>query len=142
MPAHCSASSAGKKLLSNGFPLHAIDIAGNAYCDKWAKAAAAAQSLPKSELKRIADAGAFLTEVAKWIGICTTAANRCPFGMDAKGKPFFIRDAEADILRTPRKIAKRKRVHSPVVERIAGDLSMCPKWQAIRMRIRHRAGAS
>ena len=37
MPAHCSAGSIGGKTLSNGQPLMAHDVAGNAYVDELAK---------------------------------------------------------------------------------------------------------
>ena len=79
MPAHCSTKSIGKKFLSNGFPLHAIDLTGNAYVDTWCKAAASAQASPVAELKRIADTGKYLSDIAKWIGIGTAAATRLSF---------------------------------------------------------------
>ena len=139
MPAHCSETAIGKKMLSNGFPLHAIDVTGNAYVARWAKAAAAEQSLPKSELKRIVEQGTMLTDIAKWVGICTAAANHFPAGCDSFGKAVFIRDSDAASSCSAK---KRKRSPSPVVSSVPGDYSQCPRWVAIRDRIRSRVEAS
>ena len=145
MPAHCSASSAAFKMLSNRFPLCSIDVDANAYVDKWAKAAASEQAPAKQVLNDITAKGALLEKIATWIGTCTAVANKFLLHEATCGsKAVFIRDSDAiPARRRPaKKTAKRKRSSSPTCLPIPGDLSKCARWNAVRLRILGRHAGS
>ncbi len=142
MPAHCSKSQAGQKEMSNGCKVSDIDIAGNAFVDKWAKEAAEAQAPPKQDFELILQRTQLLQSVARWIGVCTEAANHYPGSKDEKGRTVYLRDSEAKP-KALRKAKPVKRKRSPSPQRRPGDLSKCPRWAALRERVLSRSiGAS
>ena len=136
MPAHCSAAQVGRKVLSNGQVMTEVDRDGNAYVDSRAKRAAMRDRVPVSDRLRVQRAGAKLTAIAKWIGRCTVHANHFPMGTcDQAGKPLFCRDSEAKARKPAGTDKAKKRKAQGEVEKVPGDLSLCPRWEALRKRV-------
>ena len=96
------------------------------------RGAASGWSKYKKDMKFLADQGQMLISVAKWIGICTAAANHFPVRADGESKNTYLRDSTG--VATVRRRAKRKRAVSPP-QAIPGDLSKCARWAALRERI-------
>ena len=101
-----------------------------------------ADKLPVSTLKWIEAQGEDLTAIALWIGKCTVMANRFRDPRsDDNAKATYLRDSEGlAATRLQKYKAARKRKVPEVPQ--PGDLSHCPRWQAIRQRILGRAAAS
>ena len=76
---------AGKRTLSNGQPLPAIDIAANDYVDGKAKAEARAAQPSRRQMWTVVDHARRLTEAALWLGRITALANRFPVDGDTVG---------------------------------------------------------
>ena len=111
--------------------------------DCHAKSAASADRIPRKDIFRITAAGEKLTAIAKWIGMIGATANRFKVSGNGAGEPTkYIRDSDARPARrpvSPKRIAKGKRSNEepPVVR--PGDLSLCPRWAALRQRILDKA---
>ena len=77
--------------------------------------------------------------IALWIGQCTVLANHFPLPRVGDVKQVFVRDSEGMQNKTRKPSAKRKHeVVSP--DPVPGDLSLCPRWAALRRRILDKAG--
>ena len=140
LPAHCTAAQVADRRLSNGSAMKQRHRLGNAAVDVLAKSAASDDKLPIGTLKWIAATGDKVTAIAAWIGRCTYMANHFP---DCRGdpdaKPKYLRDSEG--LATTRMQmykAGRKR-KAPAAPTQPGDLSQCPRWQQLRLRILEKA---
>ena len=94
MPAHCTNSAAGSRVLSDGRLLSRVDIAMNDLVDSMAKREASAWMPSKRERQRITEADSLIVAIATWIGHCTVYANRSPFEGEG-GKTFYRRDSSA-----------------------------------------------
>ena len=82
--------------------------------------------------------GQELLDIAKWIGVCGVLANHFPVEQGIEGaKMIYIRDSDAVTSRCKKPRAK-KRKRSPSVQRSPGELPQCPRWVAVRDRIRER----
>ena len=135
MPAHCSTQQVGTKRLSNGILMTESDRRGNDIVDRLAKLSASWDQVPKATLEFIVQQSNLLTGIAKWIGQCGVLANHFPLPCEStNGKQVYIRDSEGihGRLHQPRKKRKRDDV-IPVP--VPGDLSLCPRWAALRRRI-------
>ena len=137
MPAHCADGQAGHKLLGNGMPLRLFDIAANDYVDGKCKQAARAHKLPFAQLKLIRGSAVRAMEAGRWVGKITALANHFPNPCWEPGLtavPKFIRDSSGfrPALR-PARPPKRKQPEPS--SRVTGDLSLCPRWAALRARI-------
>ena len=75
VPAHCNKASVGVKRLSNGAFLSDTDLAANANVDLLAKRGAREYAPTFREKSSILTASALVTDIARWIGICTVLAN-------------------------------------------------------------------
>ena len=143
MPSHCSSHQVGKKKLSDGSFMTESDRRGNAFVDTLAKQAATWDRVPKAKLLYITQQSERLTAIAKWIGQCGVIANhfKKPAGLLGE-TPGFIRDSEGIQGHTnkPRKVEKRKRVVDDIPCSRPGDLSLCPRWAALRQRIFAKSG--
>lgn len=135
-PAHLTGDQVAGRKLSDGTPMRQRHRIGNDLADLHAKEAAVADKLPVRTLKWIEATSDEVLQLALWIGKCTEAANRfrdprvCP-----EAKAVFLRDSEGlATSRLCRYKADRKR--KATVELIRpGDLSRCPRWQAVRQRL-------
>ena len=135
MPAHCSAQQVGTKKLSNGTPMTESDRTGNGLVDRLAKQAASWDQVPKATLEFIVQQNILLSGIARWIGQCGVIANHFPLPREGNNtKQVYIRDSEGvqGRIYQPRKKRKRDEV-IPVP--VPGDLSLCPRWAALRRRI-------
>ena len=79
------------------------------------------------------------------IGQCGVTANNFRVqGTTSRDKESFTRDSEGrqGHIPKPRKHCKRKRAVDDVPASRPGDLSLCPRWAALRQRILAKSGAS
>lgn len=91
MPAHCSLSAVGRRILSDGSVLSRADLGANDLVDGMAKKQAAANRPTRSEYKIVNDANLMVTSTARWNGVCTVQENPFPFP-GRQGKAVHIRD--------------------------------------------------
>ena len=138
-PAHLAASQVAGRKLSNGAPMKQRHRIGNAEVDTRAKEVATAEKLPARTLKWIESTGDELTQIALWIGKCTAAANRF---RDPRSEPdakaSYLRDSEGLAATRLQKYKAGRKRKMPATPSQHGDLSQCPRWQAIRRRILDR----
>jgi len=135
MPAHCKDAQIGRRMLSNGVPLSATDLAANDYVDKKAKAEAKALRPPAGQLRFVASQGIRLLEAATWLGQITTYANHYPVpGQAAGGKARHVRDSTGK-QKGPVAQPRKRKPSPPPAARAPGDLSSCSRWAALRARI-------
>ena len=118
--------------------LSEVNIKANAYVDEWAKKGASEQCLRPWQTRAMERSYDELVEIATWIGTVCVLANHFPDNHGTNGaKVVFLRDSDAvAVKRKKQVVSKRKR--SPQVVRPCGDLSKCPRWCAVRDRIRNR----
>jgi len=76
MPAHTAVHDVGVLRLSNGDSLTQLDRFGNGEADKWAKAAARGDRVPREIRDSIIGMGELVTDTARWIGQATAAAQQ------------------------------------------------------------------
>ena len=113
---------------------------GNAEVDTRAKEVAMVDRLPSSTLKWIEAKSDDLMEIALWIGKCTVVANRFHDPRsDPNAKATYLRDAEGLAKTRLQKCKAGRKRKVPDFPTQPGDLSQCPRWQAIRQRILDRA---
>ena len=144
MPAHYTAEHEGIKTLSNGQPLASKHRIGNAAVDAFAKEVARKDAPPKWQIQAVADATEKLTAIGKWLGHSCAYANRFPLPDHLRtSRSEFIRDSEASkqVVKKPRPL-KRKAASQLTPPAVPGDLSGCPRWVALRERIRARSAAA
>ena len=94
----------------------------------------------RHEFEAVRSATIRLEEAARWLGRITALANHFPIAsVDSDGKPVVrhIRDSQGRKRVCTAKAARRK-PPVPLAPRVAGDLSQCPRWAAIRQRIAAR----
>lgn len=91
--AHCSKQSVGVKRMSNGVFMTETDLAANANVDSLAKRGAREYTPTLRERNSILTASALVSDIARWLGVCTVLANRFPFEED--GKRVYKRDSDA-----------------------------------------------
>ena len=96
MPAHSTDTSYIGKLLSNGQPVQAHDVAGNALVDTLAKGIASRDSVPREQVRLVRERSARLRDVALWIGRATAYANHCPLDALTRVDPCDIRRCVRD----------------------------------------------
>ena len=113
---------------------------GNAEVDTRAKEVATTEKLPVRTSEWSESTGDELTQIAVWIGKCTAAANRF---RDPRSEPdakaSYLRDSEglaATRMQKCSKAARKRKV--PAIPSQPGDLSQCPRWQALRRRVLDR----
>ena len=91
---------------------------------------------PHRTLKWIEATSEEVVQIALWIGKCTEAANRfrdpC---IEPGAKTAYLRDSEglAATRLCKYKVGKKRKASSDIAR--PGDLSRCPRWQAIRLRL-------
>ena len=139
MPAHCTAAQVSSKKLSTGEPMTQANRRGNSLVDWLAKEAALWDQLHPTFLKLIKSEAALVTAIAICIGQCGVLANHFPFGRTQEGKQTFVRDSEG-IQRRIHKPRQKRKLSIAGLGRTPGDLSLCPRWAALRQRIIDKAG--
>ena len=136
MPAHCSAAQVGRRFLSNGSRLSRIDLVANDYVDRHAKAEAKLWKPPRSQLQLVVAQGKRLTEAATWLGQVTSLANHFALPrVEGEPRTRHARDSAGKPPTASARGAKRKRQPEVVTARAPGNLSLCPRWAALRARI-------
>ena len=145
MPAHCEAGAVGVRRLGDGSVPTECDRQTNALVDELAKAAAAWDRIPVAQRKSVARRWDRVTAMATWIGQATVLANAFPDPRSSgrSGSQSKLRDNEGRRIAAPARSRKRARPEAPaslpqVDGRAAGDLSGCPRWEALRRRVAAR----
>ena len=145
MPAHCTPQQVGEKVLSDGSFMTESDRRGNAFVDRLAKQAATWDRIPRAKILFITQQSARVIAIATWIGQVGVIAKhfRKP-GCPPDGKQVFIRDSEGgqSYIKKLRKPGKRKRDDNDIPCSRPGDLSLCPRWAALRQCILDKSGVS
>ena len=141
MPAHTTEATRSHRRRSDGKPLTAVDIAINDRADRLAKAIPKKEKPPFEDFRRIKEDAAHVMEAAQWLGRVTARANRFPDpsgALDSAGRLKHLRDSQG-LKGSQSRTAKKVTVAPPPEP---GDLSGCPRWAALRMRILERAAGS
>ena len=143
MPAHCSEDQAYTRCLSNGQALTAADICINALVDGLAKEVARRQKPPQWQIDMVRAEGRKVADAAMWIGRATAFANRFPnphWTEQLGPKLKFLRDSEGTRPRRPASTSAKRKLPAPESEPVQpGNLSPCPRWEAVRLRVLAKA---
>ena len=114
MPAHCTAKSVGYAHLSDGSKMTHTDLESNDLVDALAKAQARKSPPTLSERSLIVTTSDLVTDIARWIGVCTEYANHFPM-RSPEGGLMHVRDSQA-----------KKKVYRPRIGRnIAMGVADC-----------------
>ena len=144
MPAHCSSSQVGQRRLSDGRTLSTTDLIANEYVDEKAKAMARSLRPPLPQMELVCHGAARLMEAAMWLGRITAYANHFPLDSHCgESKTRHARDSAGITASARARGSKRPQPeHTYSAPRLPGDLADCPRWAAIRARIRDKSAAA
>ena len=131
--------------LGDGSLLSETDRRVNAIVDELARSAAARDRLSSSVREWVCHQWERVSAIACWIGQATALAGDFP--APGIGQGCKLRDSEGQRSRAVAATTGRgsKRVAAPQMapacDRVAGDLSSCERWEALRQRIAAKEAA-